>query len=60
VAPCGSDVFPTAGHFLAPPAAPDAPAPVAVPATPLGVCATEENNGNVRAERCGPNLCGYA
>jgi uncharacterized protein (DUF2147 family) len=52
-----------------------APAPVAAPAyvpapapvapmqaanTPLGVWATEENQGNVRVEQCGTNLCGFA
>jgi uncharacterized protein (DUF2147 family) len=37
---------------------PVATAPVA--ATPVGLWATEENKGNVRIERCGQNLCGYA
>ena len=57
---------------LAPVAAP-APAPVpqkqaAAPATstpspansPLGVWLTEEKEGKVRIEQCGPNLCGYS
>jgi uncharacterized protein (DUF2147 family) len=37
-----------------------ATAPGQAPTTPLGVWATEENEGNVRVEPCGPNLCGYA
>src|SRR5438094_4569943 len=58
------------------PAAPPAPAPVAAPAppqqkqaavpapssanSPLGVWLTEEKEGKVRIEPCGPNLCGYS
>jgi uncharacterized protein (DUF2147 family) len=50
------------------PAAPvQAPAPqsrAAVPAaaanSPLGVWLTEEKEGKVRIEQCGPNLCGYS
>ena len=47
---------------VAPPAPPaaSAAAPVQMPATPLGVWATEENKGNVRIEPCGESLCGYA
>jgi uncharacterized protein (DUF2147 family) len=37
-----------------------AAAPIAAPATPLGIWSTEEGKGNVRIESCGPNLCGYA
>ena len=49
--------------------APATPAPApqpraAVPATaansPLGVWLTEEKEGKVRIEQCGPNLCGYS
>jgi len=49
--------------------APAAPAPApksqaAVPAaaanSPLGVWLTEEKEGKVRIEQCGPNLCGYS
>ena len=51
--------------------APAAPAPVAkpqpqatVPAatanSPVGVWLTEEKEGKVRIEQCGPNLCGYS
>jgi uncharacterized protein (DUF2147 family) len=46
-----------------PPAAP-APKPAALPAqpaiSPLGVWLTEEKEGKVRIEQCGPNLCGYS
>jgi len=60
---------------LAPPAPVAAPAPLppqqkqaAAPATsapssansPLGVWLTEEKEGKVRIEACGPNLCGYS
>jgi uncharacterized protein (DUF2147 family) len=45
----------------APSAGPDTTSvPAAAPITPLGVWATEENKGNVRIEKCGQNLCGYA
>jgi uncharacterized protein (DUF2147 family) len=39
-----------------------APAASTPPATdsPLGVWLTEEKEGKVRIEQCGPNLCGYA
>jgi uncharacterized protein (DUF2147 family) len=43
---------------------PPAPAPMAPAAssatTPLGVWLTEEKEGKVRIEQCGPNLCGYS
>jgi len=58
------------------PAVPPAPAPVAAPAppqqkqaavpapssanSPLGLWLTEEKEGKVRIEPCGPNLCGYS
>ncbi|HEX9211539.1 MAG TPA: DUF2147 domain-containing protein [Bradyrhizobium sp.] len=41
-----------------------APAPAAAPTrdlnSPLGVWLTEENEGKVRIEQCGNNLCGYS
>lgn len=39
-----------------------APATSTLPATnsPIGVWLTEEKEGKVRIEACGPNLCGYA
>ena len=44
-----------------PPAAKPAAAPVPPPAnSPLGVWLTEEQEGKVRIEQCGTNLCGYA
>jgi hypothetical protein len=42
------------------PIAPVAAASAPAPSTRLGLWATEANNGNVRIERCGANLCGYA
>jgi hypothetical protein len=50
---------------VAPPqpvARPPAPAPVAIrdPNSPIGVWLTEEREGKVRIEQCGPNLCGYS
>lgn len=50
----------------APPPAPQkqaaAPATSTVPApnSPLGIWLTEEKEGKVRIEQCGPNLCGYS
>ncbi|WOH69644.1 DUF2147 domain-containing protein [Bradyrhizobium sp. BWA-3-5] len=40
-------------------AAPPAPAPAAAN-SPVGVWLTEEKEGKVRIEQCGPNLCGYS
>ena len=41
-----------------------APAPAAAPTrdfnSPLGIWLTEEKEGKVRIEQCGPNLCGYS
>ncbi len=51
---------PSAVSTATPTPAPVATAPVSVPATPLGVWATEEHKGTVRIEQCGQNLCGYA
>ena len=48
----------------APPAAPapkqQATVPAAAANSPLGVWLTEEKEGKVRIEQCGPNLCGYS
>jgi uncharacterized protein (DUF2147 family) len=45
----------------APPAAPvPAPSAVAAANSPLGLWLTEEKEGKVRIEQCGPNLCGYS
>jgi len=46
-----------------PPAAapkPQAAAPAALANSPLGMWLTEEKEGKVRIEQCGPNLCGYS
>ena len=63
---------PQAAVPAAPPAPVAAPAPpqkqAAAPATsapaatnsPVGVWLTEEKEGKVRIEQCGPNLCGYS
>jgi uncharacterized protein (DUF2147 family) len=39
-----------------------APAPAAIrdPNSPIGIWLTEEKEGKVRIEQCGPNLCGYS
>lgn len=43
------------------PSAPTNDAPVAMAApSPMGVWLTEENEGKVRIEACGSNLCGYS
>jgi uncharacterized protein (DUF2147 family) len=44
---------------ITPPPAPPPPAPQAAN-SPLGVWLTEEKEGKVRIEQCGPNLCGYS
>jgi uncharacterized protein (DUF2147 family) len=46
----------------APTAAPPAPAPSVAqsPNSPLGLWLTEEKEGKVRIEQCGPNICGYS
>lgn len=64
---------PPAVAAVPPPSTPAAPAPVAVqrqqaavpaavrdPNSPVGVWLTEEKEGKVRIESCGPNLCGYS
>jgi uncharacterized protein (DUF2147 family) len=44
----------------APASKPQAAAPAAAANSPLGVWLTEEKEGKVRIEQCGPNLCGYS
>ncbi|MBR1196488.1 DUF2147 domain-containing protein [Bradyrhizobium sp. AUGA SZCCT0240] len=44
---------------VTPPPAPPPAAPQAAN-SPLGVWLTEEKEGKVRIEQCGPNLCGYS
>ena len=44
---------------VTPPPAPPPAAPQAA-TSPLGVWLTEEKEGKVRIEQCGPNLCGYS
>lgn len=39
---------------------PQAAAPAALANSPLGMWLTEEKEGKVRIEQCGPNLCGYS
>ena len=39
---------------------PQAAAPAALANSPVGVWLTEEKEGKVRIEQCGPNLCGYS
>ncbi len=52
---------PVAAPVLAPAPKPQAAAPAATAAnSPLGVWLTEEKEGKVRIEQCGPNLCGYS
>jgi uncharacterized protein (DUF2147 family) len=45
---------------VAPPAPAPAPAAVRDPNSPIGIWLTEEKEGKVRIEQCGPNLCGYS
>jgi hypothetical protein len=70
--PVQQNAAPAAPPAPAPVAAPAPPPPqqkqAAVPAasapssanSPLGVWLTEEKEGKVRIEQCGPNLCGYS
>jgi uncharacterized protein (DUF2147 family) len=54
---------PAATVATAPPQPPaPAPAPAAIrdPNSPIGIWLTEEKEGKVRIEQCGPNLCGYS
>ena len=70
-APAPAQAAPAAPPAPAPAAAPaplppqqkQAAAPAASPSSsnsPLGVWLTEEKEGKVRIEQCGPNLCGYS
>jgi uncharacterized protein (DUF2147 family) len=53
---------PTTVASAEPAQAPAAPPPAAIQAanTPVGLWMTEKNEGKVRIEPCGANLCGYA
>ena len=51
---------PAAAPVPAPAPKPQAAVPAAVANSPLGMWLTEEKEGKVRIEQCGPNLCGYA
>ncbi|MDP3693427.1 DUF2147 domain-containing protein [Bradyrhizobium sp.] len=51
---------PAAAPVHAPAAKPQAVIPAAAANSPLGVWLTEEKEGKVRIEQCGPNLCGYS
>jgi hypothetical protein len=54
---------PVAAPAPPPPQQKQAAAPAAPPSSsnsPLGVWLTEEKEGKVRIEQCGPNLCGYS
>ena len=68
VQPSAPAVEPAPAPVAAPQPAPAAQKQAAAPATstpspansPLGVWLTEEKEGKVRIEQCGPNLCGYS
>ena len=51
---------PAAAPVPAPGPKPQAAVPAAAANSPLGVWLTEEKEGKVRIEQCGPNLCGYS
>jgi uncharacterized protein (DUF2147 family) len=51
---------PVAAPVPAPAAKPQAGVPASAANSPLGVWLTEEKEGKVRIEQCGPNLCGYS
>ena len=51
---------PAAAPVPAPAPKPQAAVPAAAANSPLGMWLTEEKEGKVRIEQCGPNLCGYA
>ncbi len=53
-------VVATAPATPAPAPQPRAAVPAAAANSPLGVWLTEEKEGKVRIEQCGPNLCGYS
>ena len=66
--PSAPAVEPAPAPVAAPQPAPAAQKQAAAPATstpspansPLGVWLTEEKEGKVRIEQCGPNICGYS
>jgi uncharacterized protein (DUF2147 family) len=68
VQPKAPAVEPAPAPVASPPPAPAPQKQAAAPATstpsptnsPLGVWLTEEKEGKVRIEQCGPNLCGYS
>jgi uncharacterized protein (DUF2147 family) len=60
VQPAPAPVVATAPAAPAPAPKPQAAAPAAMANSPLGVWLTEEKEGKVRIEQCGPNLCGYS
>ncbi len=58
--PAPAPVVATAPAAPAPTQKQQAPAPTTSANSPLGVWLTEEKEGKVRIEQCGPNLCGYS
>ena len=62
VQPAPAPVLATApaAPVQAPVTKPQAAVPAAAANSPLGVWLTEEKEGRVRIEQCGPNLCGYS
>ena len=58
--PTPAPVVATAPAAPAPAAKPQTNLPAAAANSPLGVWLTEEKEGKVRIEQCGPNLCGYS
>ena len=58
--PAPAPVVATAPAAPAPAPKPQAAVPAAAANSPLGVWLTEEKEGKVRIEQCGPNLCGYS
>ena len=58
--PAPAPVVATAPAAPAPVPKPQAAVPAAAANSPLGVWLTEEKEGKVRIEQCGPNLCGYS
>jgi uncharacterized protein (DUF2147 family) len=59
-APAAPTVATRAAPVQAPAPKPQAAVPAAAANSPLGVWLTEEKEGKVRIEQCGPNLCGYS
>ncbi len=58
--PAPAPVVATAPAPPAPTPKPQAVVPAAGANSPLGMWLTEEKEGKVRIEQCGPNLCGYS